>query len=201
MDDAERQPSYVTTMTGWTIHTLRDLDRRYAEEGVHPHQRSFRAAVDILGDKFAMGAGGRSDYGRLPRRRLRPSRAGGADRARGGAQCRSRRGAGAGAAGAGAARAARARVLRARAQLGIARAAMLPVVTTSAGISRTHTDNSGGPLFNFSEGFAGIDVSYDLDLFGEQRFDVDCNEAGHADTPERHSLTITRLPDGEPVTQ
>jgi NodT family efflux transporter outer membrane factor (OMF) lipoprotein len=65
--------------------------------------------------------------------------------------------------------AARARVARARAQLGVARAAMLPVVTSSAGISRTRTDNEGGPLFNFSEGFAGLDISYDLDLFGEQR--------------------------------
>lgn len=65
--------------------------------------------------------------------------------------------------------AARARVARARAQLGVARAAMLPVVATSAGISRTRTDNRGGPLFNFAEGFAGIDIAYDLDLFGEQR--------------------------------
>jgi multidrug efflux system outer membrane protein len=65
--------------------------------------------------------------------------------------------------------AARARVARARAQLGVARAAMLPVVTTSAGISRTRTDNVGGSLFNFSEGFGRIDISYDLDLFGEQR--------------------------------
>lgn len=45
-------------MTDWTVQTLRDLDARYAEEGVHPHQRSFRAAVDILGDKFSMGVGG-----------------------------------------------------------------------------------------------------------------------------------------------
>ncbi len=65
--------------------------------------------------------------------------------------------------------AARARVTRARAQLGVARAAMLPVVTTSAGISRTRTDNTGGSVFNFAEGFAGLDISYDLDLFGEQR--------------------------------
>lgn len=65
--------------------------------------------------------------------------------------------------------AAAARVARARAELGIARAAMLPVVTASAGVSGTQTDNRGGSVFNFSEGFAGLDVSYDVDLFGEQR--------------------------------
>ncbi|HEX8528052.1 efflux transporter outer membrane subunit [Allosphingosinicella sp.] len=59
-----------------------------------------------------------------------------------------------------------ARVSRARAQLGIARAAMLPVVTASAGISETRTDNRGGPVFNFSEGFAGLDVAYEIDLLG-----------------------------------
>lgn len=65
--------------------------------------------------------------------------------------------------------AAAARIERARAQLGIARASMLPVVTGSAGISRTETDNRGGPVFNFSQGFAGLDVAYDLDLFGRER--------------------------------
>jgi outer membrane protein, multidrug efflux system len=61
------------------------------------------------------------------------------------------------------------RIDRARAQLGIARASMLPVVTGSAGISRTDTDNVGGSVFNFSQGFAGLDVSYDVDLFGRER--------------------------------
>jgi NodT family efflux transporter outer membrane factor (OMF) lipoprotein len=65
--------------------------------------------------------------------------------------------------------AAAARIQRARAQLGIARASMLPVVTGSAGISRTETDNTGGSLFNFSQGFAGLEVSYDVDLFGRER--------------------------------
>lgn len=65
--------------------------------------------------------------------------------------------------------AAAARVQRARAQLGIARASMLPVVSGSAGLSGTDTDNQGGGAFNFSEGFAGLDVSYDLDLFGGER--------------------------------
>jgi len=59
-----------------------------------------------------------------------------------------------------------ARIVQARGQLGIARAAMLPVVSASAGLSATETDNRGGPLFNFSQGFAGLDISYDVDLFG-----------------------------------
>ncbi|HEX8366581.1 MAG TPA: efflux transporter outer membrane subunit [Allosphingosinicella sp.] len=65
--------------------------------------------------------------------------------------------------------AAAARVQRARAQLGIARASMLPLVSGSAGLSGTDTDNSGGGAFNFSEGFAGLDVSYEVDLFGGER--------------------------------
>lgn len=62
-----------------------------------------------------------------------------------------------------------ARIARARAELGIARASMLPVVTANAGLARTDTDNTGGPVFNFSQGFAGLDVSYDVDLFGGER--------------------------------
>ncbi|HEX8645011.1 MAG TPA: efflux transporter outer membrane subunit [Allosphingosinicella sp.] len=65
--------------------------------------------------------------------------------------------------------AAAARIQRARAELGIARASMLPVVSANAGLSGTETDNRGGPTFNFSQGFAGLDVSYDLDLFGGER--------------------------------
>lgn len=45
-------------MTTWTLDTLRALDRTYAKEGVHLHQRPFRAAVDILGPAFSMGVGG-----------------------------------------------------------------------------------------------------------------------------------------------
>jgi NodT family efflux transporter outer membrane factor (OMF) lipoprotein len=62
--------------------------------------------------------------------------------------------------------AAAARVGQARSQLGIARAAMLPVVTGSAGVRATQTDNQGGPVFNFSDAFGGLDISYDVDLFG-----------------------------------
>ena len=63
-------------------------------------------------------------------------------------------------------RAAATRIERARAQLGIARAATLPVVTASAGISETRTDDSGNSLFDFSNGTAGLDVSWEVDLFG-----------------------------------
>lgn len=47
------------------MQTLRDLDRRYAEEGVHPHQRALRAARDILGDSFSMGVGGNPEVERI----------------------------------------------------------------------------------------------------------------------------------------
>ncbi|HEX8533381.1 MAG TPA: efflux transporter outer membrane subunit [Allosphingosinicella sp.] len=65
--------------------------------------------------------------------------------------------------------AARARVAQARAQLRGARAAMLPVVNASAGLSATQTDNTGGSAFDFSAGSAGVDVSWDADLFGRAR--------------------------------
>lgn len=65
--------------------------------------------------------------------------------------------------------AAAARVQRARSELGIARAAMLPVVSASAGLSGTRTDDRAASPFNFSEGFAGLDISYDVDLFGSAR--------------------------------
>lgn len=58
-----------------------------------------------------------------------------------------------------------ARIDQARALLRVARAAMLPTVTASAGLGGTRTDRATDP-FDFSEGFAGLDVSYDVDLFG-----------------------------------
>lgn len=64
---------------------------------------------------------------------------------------------------------ARTRVDQARAQLRIARAAMLPVVSGSAGVSANRTDNSGGSVFDFSAAFAGLDVSFDTDIFGARR--------------------------------
>lgn len=65
--------------------------------------------------------------------------------------------------------AARARVAQARAQLRVARAAMLPVVNASAGLSANQTDNTGGSAFDFSAGSAGLDISWDADLFGRNR--------------------------------
>jgi NodT family efflux transporter outer membrane factor (OMF) lipoprotein len=64
---------------------------------------------------------------------------------------------------------ARARIQQARALFGIARGAMLPLVTGSAGISGTHTERSSSDPFDFSDAFAGIDISFDLDLFGANR--------------------------------
>ena len=65
--------------------------------------------------------------------------------------------------------AAKARIAQARAQLVIARAGMLPVVSASAGLGATRTDNEGGRLFDFSAGSAGLDVAFDTDLFGARR--------------------------------
>ena len=64
---------------------------------------------------------------------------------------------------------ARARIQQARALFGIARGAMLPLVTASAGISGTRTERASTDPFDFSEAFAGIDISFDLDLFGANR--------------------------------
>jgi NodT family efflux transporter outer membrane factor (OMF) lipoprotein len=58
-----------------------------------------------------------------------------------------------------------ARIDQARALLRIARSAMLPTVSASAGLSANRTDRPSDP-FDFSNGFAGLDVSYELDLFG-----------------------------------
>jgi NodT family efflux transporter outer membrane factor (OMF) lipoprotein len=65
--------------------------------------------------------------------------------------------------------AARARVSQARAQLRVARAAMLPVVSASGGLTATQTDNTGGSAFDFSAGTAGLNLSWDADLFGGNR--------------------------------
>lgn len=59
-----------------------------------------------------------------------------------------------------------ARMEQARAQLGIARAASLPIISASGGLSQTRTDDSGNSVFDFSNGVAGLDVSWEIDLFG-----------------------------------
>lgn len=45
-------------MSSWTLDDLRRLDLKYAEEGIHFHQRPFRAATEILGSSFVIGVGG-----------------------------------------------------------------------------------------------------------------------------------------------
>lgn len=60
-----------------------------------------------------------------------------------------------------------ARLERARADLRIARSAMLPVVSAGAGLSATRSDDKTASLFSFSDGFASADISFDLDLFGQ----------------------------------
>lgn len=62
-----------------------------------------------------------------------------------------------------------ARIRQARALLGIARGAMLPVVSSSAGISGTRTERTSTDPFDFSDAFGGLDISFDLDLFGQGR--------------------------------
>lgn len=47
------------------MDTLRALDLRYAKEGVHLHQRPFRAAVDILGSAFSVGVGGNPEVQKI----------------------------------------------------------------------------------------------------------------------------------------
>lgn len=61
-----------------------------------------------------------------------------------------------------------ARIRQARALFGAARGTMLPVVTSSAGLSGTRTQRTGDP-FDFSDAFGGIDISFDIDLFGAGR--------------------------------
>lgn len=39
----------------WTLDDLRRLDKKYAEEGIHVHQRPLNAANDLLGTDFSLG--------------------------------------------------------------------------------------------------------------------------------------------------
>ena len=56
---------YLTNMTTWNLDTLRGLDLKYAKEGVHMHQRPFRAATEILGSAFSMGFGGNPEVQKI----------------------------------------------------------------------------------------------------------------------------------------
>ena len=51
-------------MSRWTADDLRRLDLKYAEDGVHIHQRPFRAAMELLGSSFVMGVGGNPEVKR-----------------------------------------------------------------------------------------------------------------------------------------
>lgn len=52
-------------MSSWTKETLRALDLKYAEQGLHLHQRPFRAAMEILGPAFVMGVGGNPEVQKI----------------------------------------------------------------------------------------------------------------------------------------
>ena len=52
-------------MPTWTLDDLRRLDMKFAEEGIHLHQRPFRAAMELLGNAFVMGPGGNPEVKRV----------------------------------------------------------------------------------------------------------------------------------------
>ncbi|MBV7519073.1 hypothetical protein [Ensifer sp. ENS12] len=52
-------------MTPWTLDDLRRLDLKYAEQGIHVHQRPLRAAMELLGSHFVMGVGGNPEVKRV----------------------------------------------------------------------------------------------------------------------------------------
>lgn len=52
-------------MSSWTKEDLYKLDLKYANEGVHPHQRPFRAARELLGADFVLGVGGNPEVDRI----------------------------------------------------------------------------------------------------------------------------------------
>lgn len=49
----------------WTIEDLRRLDLKYAKEGVHMHQRPFRAATELLGVAFSVGVSGNPEVRKI----------------------------------------------------------------------------------------------------------------------------------------
>jgi len=66
-----------------------------------------------------------------------------------------------------------ARIRQARALLRNARGAMLPVVSASGGMTADQTRSRTTNPFDFRHAFAGIDISFDLDLFGAGRAEGD----------------------------
>jgi NodT family efflux transporter outer membrane factor (OMF) lipoprotein len=63
---------------------------------------------------------------------------------------------------------ARARIVQARGQLGVARSATLPSLSLASAPAWSRTSGSGKPVFSHSAG-AGLDIAWDLDLFGANR--------------------------------
>jgi hypothetical protein len=54
-------------MADWTRDDLYRLDLKYAEEGITPHQRPMRAAKELLGSGFAIGAFGNPEVEKITR--------------------------------------------------------------------------------------------------------------------------------------
>ncbi len=49
----------------WTLDDLRQLDQKYAEEGIHVHQRPYRADMELLGNAFVVSPGGSPEVKRI----------------------------------------------------------------------------------------------------------------------------------------
>ena len=65
--------------------------------------------------------------------------------------------------------AARERVAQARAEIGIARAALRPTISANGGLTGTRAVQFNTAQFNNSATSAGLDIAYDLDLFGQAK--------------------------------
>src|SRR5690606_38633120 len=68
----------------------------------------------------------------------------------------------------------------ARAALKIAGADLYPAIGGSAGALRTRTNPDQGKTTTTTALRAGLDISYELDLFGANRAGVSASEAGYA---------------------
>lgn len=70
------------------------------------------------------------------------------------------------------------RVEQSRASLKIAGASLLPTVDATAGAGRTRTNPATGDTTTNTNVNAGLNVAYEVDLFGKNRANVDAAEAG-----------------------
>ncbi len=86
---------------------------------------------------------------------------------------------------------AQSRVREARAQRGVVNADRYPALSAVAGASSTHTDADSSELYN-----AGLDASWELDLFGGKRRAVEAATAEvQASEAERDDVLVTLLAD------